>query len=165
MRRLFGLSLVLLVSACVAPRQPAPPPPPAPAPPPPPAPAPPPADWRDRPYTPGDWSYARTSGVSEARYGAPGGARLTLICDPRAGQIRLGWPGAAAGPVTVRTTYGDTVRQSQVTNAGAQIIFAARDPLLDQIAYSRGRFMLAAGGETLIAPVWPEISRVIEDCR
>jgi hypothetical protein len=165
MRRLIGLGLVLLVSACVAPRQPAPPPPPpTPTPPPPPAPAPPPADWRDLPYTPGDWSYARAGGVSEASYGSPGAVRLALVCDPRAGQVRLSWRGAS-GPVTIRTTYGDTVRQSQVADAGARLLLGPRDPLLDQIAYSRGRFMLAAGGQVLIAPVWPEIARVIEDCR
>ena len=165
MRRLSALSLLLLASACVAPRQPAPPPPPAPAPPPPPPPAPPAADWRDRPYTPGDWSYGRAGGVSEARYGAPGAAPLTLVCDPGASQVRLSWPGAPAGPVTIRTTYGDTVRQSQPSEDGAQIVFAARDPLLDQMAFSRGRFMLSAGAQALIAPAWPEISRVIEDCR
>jgi len=43
---------------------------------------------------------------------------------------------------------------------------SARDPLLDAIAFSRGRFALeAAGLETLYLPAWPELSRVIEDCR
>jgi hypothetical protein len=42
---------------------------------------------------------------------------------------------------------------------------ATRDPLLDQMAYSRGRFMLAAGGQELIVPAWPEVARVVEDCR
>ena len=42
----------------------------------------------------------------------------------------------------------------------------ARDPALDAIAFSRGRFALeTAGLATLYLPSWPEISRVVEDCR
>jgi len=38
--------------------------------------------------------------------------------------------------------------------------------VLDQIAYSRGRFAIEiAGLEPLIVPAWPEVGRVIEDCR
>jgi len=34
------------------------------------------------------------------------------------------------------------------------------------MAFSRGRFALeTAGQETLYLPSWPEISRVVEDCR
>lgn len=43
---------------------------------------------------------------------------------------------------------------------------AANDVVLDQIAYSRGRFALeAAGLPMLILPPWAEVARVIEDCR
>jgi hypothetical protein len=46
------------------------------------------------------------------------------------------------------------------------VVLTARDPLLDAMAFSRGRFALeAAGLETLYLPAWPELSRVIEDCR
>jgi hypothetical protein len=42
----------------------------------------------------------------------------------------------------------------------------ARDPLLDQIAFSRGRFTIEApGAAMLVIPAWPEAARVIEDCR
>ena len=166
MRRL-GLALPVLLAACVAPSAPPPPPPTPtlrPAPPPPP-PAPLPADWRDRAYAPGDWSYARTGGLSEAAYGAPGAPRLTLSCDPRSGQLRLNWRDVSTGPITVRTTYGDVVRQTQSVGGVLHLVIATRDPLLDQMAYSRGRFMLAAGGQELIVPAWPEVARVVEDCR
>jgi hypothetical protein len=161
MRRAAALLLLLPASACVAPTEPAPPPsvapPPAPPPPPPPAP---PADWRDRAYAPGDWSYARTGGASEARYGD-----LALLCDGREGQLRLVLAGVAAGPVTFRTSSGDTVRQAQSGAAGAELALEPRDPLLDQIAFSRGRFLIAAGGRELVLPAWPEVQRVVEDCR
>jgi hypothetical protein len=159
MRRFSGLGFgVLALSACVAPRQAPPPPPPAPtpAPTPAPAPAPPPADWRDRAYSPGDWSFAG----GEARYGP-----LALACDRAGGQVRLSWTGAPAGPLTIRTSYADAARQAQAETNGLMLAIGARDPLLDQIAFSRGRFMLQAGAQELILPSWPEISRLVEECR
>lgn len=165
MTRRLGLALPILLAGCVAPRQPAPPPPPTPAPRPTPQPAPTPApapsDWRDRDYTPGDWSHARGSGYTEAAYGSASAPLLTLRCEPATRQVRLGWAGVAAGTVTFTTSYGDTARQLQ---AGG-LILAGSDPLLDQMAYSRGRFRLAAQGQELILPAWPEVSRVVEDCR
>jgi len=42
----------------------------------------------------------------------------------------------------------------------------ARDPLLDAMALSKGRFAVAVeGAAPLILPSWAEVSRVIEDCR
>ena len=42
----------------------------------------------------------------------------------------------------------------------------AYDPLLDAIAFSRGRIGFSTSGlETLVVPPWPEVGRVIEDCR
>ena len=42
----------------------------------------------------------------------------------------------------------------------------ARDPLLDAMALSKGRFAVdIAGGGTLYLPSWAEVTRVIEDCR
>jgi hypothetical protein len=38
--------------------------------------------------------------------------------------------------------------------------------MLDKLAYSLGRTMIEASGTpTLILPAWPEVARVIEDCR
>lgn len=166
MKRAIGFSLLML-SACVAPQKVAPPPVPQPTPTPtPPSSPPPPADWRDRPYTPGDWVYARNGALSEARYGEAGALpRLALTCDRAAQQIRLTWPGAPAGRVTIRTTSGDAWRQGAESQAGLQLALAASDPLLDQMAFSRGRFLLSSGGQELIVPSWPEVARVIEDCR
>lgn len=42
----------------------------------------------------------------------------------------------------------------------------ASDPLLDQMAFSRGRFMVTAeGGASIVVPAWPEFARVVEECR
>lgn len=41
-----------------------------------------------------------------------------------------------------------------------------RDPILDAMIFSRGRIALEVTGQMPLAiPTWPEISRVVEDCR
>jgi hypothetical protein len=43
---------------------------------------------------------------------------------------------------------------------------AAADPILDAIAFSRGRFAVnAAGVPSLVLPPWADVARVVEDCR
>jgi hypothetical protein len=40
------------------------------------------------------------------------------------------------------------------------------DSLLDSMASSRGRFVVSVAGQpALVVPPWPEVARVIEDCR
>jgi hypothetical protein len=108
-------------------------------------------DWRDQPLTPGDWSYDPGSG--EARY-----AGFSLRCDTARRQVVLSRAGAA-GPLRLRTTYGER-------NLAAGAALPAADPLLDEMAFSRGRFTVeAAGLPVLILPAWPEPARVVEDCR
>ncbi|HET9638510.1 MAG TPA: hypothetical protein VFP12_04815 [Allosphingosinicella sp.] len=108
-------------------------------------------DWRDQPLTPGDWSYDSSAG--EARY-----AGFSLRCDGARRQVVLSLAGAA-GPLRLRTTYGDHALAS-----GAAL--AAADPRLDELAFSRGRFVIEAPGTaSLILPSWPEPARVVEDCR
>lgn len=116
-----------------------------------------PADWRDRALAPGGWSYDGR----QAQFAA----EMTLTCDRPTGRVRLVWGGVTAETATVRTTYGDAMRRAVANAPGMELNFSARDPLLDQIAYSRGRWALIAGGRELIVPVGPEVARVVEDCR
>lgn len=45
-------------------------------------------------------------------------------------------------------------------------VLPANDPILDAMAFSKGRFAIeTAGQQTLYLPSWPEVTRVIEDCR
>ncbi len=40
------------------------------------------------------------------------------------------------------------------------------DPILDAMAFSRGRILLETDGHTpIILPAWAEITRIVEDCR
>lgn len=113
-------------------------------------------------------------GHSSASYGLAGQTPIaTLTCDKPAGQVILARIGSAlapaATPMAVRTTFGVRPLSSDPrvgTPGWLAVAIAVRDPLLDTIAFSRGRFAIeAAGLDTLYLPAWPEISRVIEDCR
>lgn len=164
-----GLSLTL-VAGCV-PRPSAPPPAPLPAPqprpepapsPPPPAPAP--ADWQDAPLAAGDWRFRETGEEAEAAFGAAQPVlRLRCLADRSVVIEAMGLQGAA---LTVRTTFGERRLPATATTVGAATRLSAGDPLLDQIAFSRGRFMVQSdAGGALIVPSWPEAARIVEDCR
>jgi hypothetical protein len=115
-------------------------------------------EWPDLPLTPGDWSYAGGPGGSEARFGPENGAHFTLRCDSARRQLLIVRQGAS-GSLLVRTSYGE-----RALPTGAAL--PATDPLLDEIAFSRGRFAVQAEGmNALIVPAWPEPARVVEDCR
>ena len=165
--------LALLVAACAAVPKPLPQPVPVPvpAPKPRPAPVPAPADWRDAPQTPGDWRWLISGGNSVASFGRPGTLLAMLTCDQPSRTVLLARAGNAAGavPMTVRTTFGQRPLTSDPTAGKSGWIAArltSRDGLLDQIAFSRGRFTLEVAGQpALYLPAWPELSRVIEDCR
>jgi hypothetical protein len=168
-------ALSALLGACMAPVQ-APGPAPLPA-----RPLPPPlsrptapTDWHDLPATPGVWQWRREGRLSIARFGesqAP--ALLSLSCDPQAGTITLSRSGAT-GTATTMSILTASLSRKFATRPGGDgaiaapiaVILAARDPLLDAMAFSRGRFAVEVPGlAALYLPSWPEVSRVIEDCR
>ncbi|MCX7284021.1 MAG: hypothetical protein NTX28_08240 [Novosphingobium sp.] len=167
----FSCALALLASACSAP-QVVPPPAPQPTsrpapPPPPPAPAPAVKDWRDAPQTAGDWRY----GNGTAQFGPAGSALFALTCNRAARTVSLIRAGSAtqALPMTVATTSETRPLSASPAAPGTpQLIVAlpANDRLLDAMAFSRGRFAVEVNGlPTLYLPAWPEVARVIEDCR
>ena len=170
---LAGAALALLAS-CAAP----PPPPVAPPPPPPiakPAPLPPLApavNWRDGPITPGDWRWSMADGRSTATFTSPGGIALVrLTCEKFLGEVRLARAGTSTGhvPIALSTTTGTRPLLSEPTISSRDWVVAqirAGDPVLDAMVFSRGRFALdVAGAPPLTLPSWPEIARVVEDCR
>jgi len=133
-------------------------------------------DWRDRPMTPGKWRWTPTSDVSSALYLSPSGRPLiALTCDFRSRRVWLRIPasggpnGTPDVPVVVTTTSLQRLLSGRIesgSGASAVVALDARDPLLDAMAFSRGRFMIEApGSQGYYLPSWTEISRVIEDCR
>jgi hypothetical protein len=150
----IAMAAAILLAGCAG--RPAPAPAPAPVAPPvsPPPSTPPPPEpaaeaWLERVLTPGEWTYAD----GEARF-----AGFSLRCERGQGRIVLAREGVG-GALRMRTTYGERTFAS-----GASV--PAADPLLDEMAFSRGRFAVEAqGAEPLVIPAWPEAGRVIEDCR
>jgi len=176
------LLVLALLASCAAPQKPAPQPP-APvtsAPPPAPAPAPlppPPADWRDAAQTPGSWRWSAgdPDNASVASFGTSRTDPVVmLVCDRLNKRVRLHRATdplrpAPATPLQVVTTNMSRPMLSDPTlSTGGWLVVSlpVNDPLLDAIAFSRGRFALeAAERATLYLPSSPELSRVIEDCR
>jgi len=153
---------LILLPAC-APRrpEPAPPPPPEPAAPPP-QPAPPPLAWQDAPASPGDWRLGEEGG---AVFGAGAAPALIVRCEANR-QLALVRAGATGTSLIVRTSYGERRLPASAGQGGLAARLPAGDPLLDEIAFSRGRFAIEAdGAPLLIVPAWPEPARVVEDCR
>lgn len=162
-----ALCVTLLAGGCI-------PKPPAPSPvaPPPsvqrPAPTPSPmtSDWRDAPITPGDWRWSPATTGSTASFS---GGQFVMRCDRARNAVVLfrSAPGTAASiTVSITTTEGTRSLAANAVAGGLEIALPARDPLLDAIAFSRGRFAVqAAGTIPLYMPSWTEISRVVEDCR
>ena len=157
------------LSACAGP--PAPPPP---APIAQPAPTPPPENWMDAPRTAGDWSYQRDGSGTVAAYRAPGDAPLFMVrCDAGRRQIALARAlprqGVEELPMRILTETGERIMGTRPIAAPTPMsasVVAASDPLLDAMAFSKGRFAVeVAGLDTLYLPSWVELSRVIEDCR
>lgn len=156
-------ALLLALAGCAAVPTPKAPPPTAPAPrpvAPAPAPVPPPTaqSWEERALNAGGWRY--DAGSRTAAFVPAGGAAplLSLVCSS-GGSIRM--TSALAGPVSLRTTSGTDPIQFD----GGGVSLSVRDPRLDRIAFSRGRFALESTTGALTLPVQSEIGRVIEDCR
>ena len=168
----FAAGLLALSACSQQPPPPRPMPSPSPTaevpPPPPPPPAQPRVDWRDVPITPGNWTWAMEGQLSVARFG---GNSLVLSCDRAAGMVTLMRPGTAQGQVamTVITSHQTRPVTGLAVASNPPMIAAtltARDGLLDAMAFSRGRFAVETQGlPTLYVPSWPEVSRVVEDCR
>ena len=156
------LALLVLVSACSEQRVvPAPRPTqtatPAPAPP---RPA---VDWRQARATPGNWVWSNAGGRSIARF-ADG--LFTLRCEQ--GNVVIARRGSGEGQTPMSISTSSMTRTLSATGSASEIsvALAARDPLLDAMAFSRGHFAVEVVGlAPLYVPSWPEVSRVIEDCR
>lgn len=125
--------------------------------------------WIDQPQTPGDWRYAATGGGSVARFGeAASEARFAVECNSASHTVSLlrYGPAGSNAPMIVRTEFGDRSLAASASGDALRASLAATDSTLDAMAFSKGRFAVEVAGATpLYMPSWPEITRVIEDCR
>lgn len=99
------------------------------------------------------------------------GGALVMSCDPAARTVTLLRQGTGRGAVPVTILAYDIARPLNGTPIvgpppAIAVILPANDSILDAMAFTRGRFAVeTAGLPTLYVPSWPELSRVIEDCR
>jgi hypothetical protein len=152
--------LTVLASCAAPPTRPAPPPaapPPAPV-----------IDWRDGALSAGTWRYV-PGARSYAVYGNANLAALVIACDRAAKTVSIMRVGSASA-LTIATSYGEaSYPAGAMVHEGVPmtgVVFNARDPLLDRIGYSRGRFEVTGRGlPPIVAPAWAEPARAVEDCR
>ncbi len=131
--------------------------------------------WEDWPASPGEWRYQKGQAGSVALFGPAEGAPLVrLACASASRQILIERPvppGTISAELTLFVRASGMERQLRAvrrappaTSLVAQL--AISDPLLDAMAFSRGKFVISGAGlPDLVLPSWAEVSRVIEDCR
>jgi len=123
------------------------------------------AGWADARLTPGRWTYSGGA-ASSAQFGSGVAPLFTVRCAAR-GQIVLHRHGSAGGnALTIRTSNLMRTLPATARPDGTAATISANDPLLDAIAFSRGRFGVeTSAAAQLVLPAWPEPARVVEDCR
>ena len=124
-------------------------------------------NWRDMPASPGGWHWQRTTAGSEASFA---GGQFIMRCNAAQGTITLLRATAAvSGQVPMSISTSDAATRALMAvpvPGGVAVTLSAHDPLLDAMAFSRGRFAVETQGNApLYVPSWTEVSRVIEDCR
>jgi len=125
-------------------------------------------DWHQAELSPGFWQWSMEAGQSVARFA---NGQLVLRCDRSNATIALIRAGTGTGEVPMTVLTSSEIRPLVGSAAPGppptvSVSLPASDPLLDAMAFSRGRFAVeVAGLPTLYVPSWAEVSRVIEDCR
>lgn len=179
MRTLTSLALSLFLAACASGPQNAPTAPPPSVPQPPPArPVPPPqavpTNWGDAWASNGDWVYRQDDRGSIALFGEAGkDAEFMLRCDKDRRRIfmsrRIFMDNGQTLAMEIRTSAA--LKRFSLRPTGSKPPYVAveldpREPHLDAMAFSRGKFLVSMeGAPNLIVPNWAEVGRVVEDCR
>ena len=131
-------------------------------------------NWMDAPVTAGDWTYVAQPAETLAVFGTsrtPDGVSLIIACRRDTSRVSIARAHDAGGQVEmlIRTETQDrtlTARRHDGVAPLAMVELSATDSLLDAIAFSRGRFAVdVAGADPIYVPAYPEITRVVEDCR
>jgi len=128
------------------------------------------ADFSYSPVTSGAWTYRAVAGGTEAAFvDGAGATRMVIACGKVTRLVTLSRistaPASSLSFWTSSTTRELAARFDQPSGRViAQV--GGMDPLLDALAFSRGRFAtLMPGSPALVLPAGPEVDHVIEDCR
>jgi hypothetical protein len=118
----------------------------------------------------GNWSFSVTPTGGDARFSdAASRVQLTITCNRAARTLTIARMATGAAPYlqlwsssasrNLPASFNPTTHQLSAT-------LVATDSLLDAMAFSRGRIAIGISGQPmLVAPAWPEIGRVVEECR
>ena len=128
-------------------------------------------DWNDWPFTPGNWTYSRDGRGSVGHFGTPGrNPTVSLRCDAQNRRVTVLREAPAPGQrIVIRTS--SIIKELAAKPIGTTTAYLAadianNDPILDAMAFSRGRVLVEAEGhQPVILPSWAEITRIVEDCR
>jgi len=127
-------------------------------------------DFSYSPVIAGAWVYRAVTGGSEASFvDSSGATRMVIACGKVTRLVTLSristtpasglsfWASSATRQLNARF---DQPAGRVIAQVGGM------DPLLDGLAFSRGRFaIMMAGSPALVLPADPEIAHVVEDCR
>ena len=132
--------------------------------------APPAVDYSTATPLTGTWFYSPAPDGSEAIFlNTSAQPQIIIHCVRMTRRVAIAKPASAAAPfLTVWTSSQWRNLPASFNPATARLTaeLPAFDPLLDAIAFSRGRFAVSvSGAAALVLPAWPEPARVMEDCR
>jgi hypothetical protein len=118
----------------------------------------------------GNWTFAPTSDGSTATFLSPAAMpQLVVRCSRATRRVSISRAATGAAPflnVATSTLTRSVPASFDPATARLTIQLAVTDPLLDALAFTRGRFAVyVTGSPALVLPAWPELVRVIEDCR
>ena len=122
------------------------------------------------PVSQGSWGYRAVPGGSEATFvDTTGTARMAVACGRVTRLVTLSRISAApASSLSFWTSSATRNLGANFDQRSGRVIaqVSSNDPLLDAIAFSRGRFALSMPGfPALVLPAGPELAHVFEDCR
>lgn len=129
------------------------------------------AQWDALPQAEGDWNWrgGAGSGDTYAEFDSADGENLVhLRCEPDNGELvlSLASDNLASDAVTIHTETQSRVLAADAGESSLSTRIDREDDLLDAMAFSRGRIAFEVEGDIAFAvPAYPEITRVIEDCR
>jgi len=118
----------------------------------------------------GSWTRMAIAGGSEATFtDAANRPQLTLRCTRLSRLVTIVRPAsAAAASLNVWTSTMTRALPARFDSATMRLSadLTAFDPLLDAMAFSRGRFAVGVAGQPpLVVPPWADVARIVEDCR
>ena len=118
----------------------------------------------------GDWVYARSATGGESSFRDPSGrTQLTVRCTRATRRVSIAKAASGAAPflfVWTSSLSRSIPASFQPTMQQLVADVAATDPVLDAMAFSRGRLGISVTGQpAFVVPSWEELARVVEDCR